>query len=225
MSWILIAGLAILGVGVVWLVYSLVWGTPPSIHLAVERLALRMVLADPELLTQLGLLDNTPLDFHSGRLTDVSPRADVDRRRLDREGLALIRRYRPERLTGQKWVTHHLMRWYFEQNLRGHRFDYHWAAGPVFMGPYPVNHVCGVQVDLVQFLSTYHKIKGRRSLRRYLHRLGQVGWKLIGLQAGLQARAASGMIPPRFVLEKSLAQIDAFLAELADASPLFTLRG
>jgi hypothetical protein len=30
------------------------------------------------------------------------------------------------------------------------------------------------------------------------------------------------MIPPRFVLEKSLAQIDAFLAELADASPLFT---
>jgi hypothetical protein len=116
MSWILIAGLAILGVGVVWLVYSLVWGTPPSIHLAVERLALRMVLADPELLTQLGLLDNTPLDFHSGRLTDVSPRANVDRRRLDREGLALIRRYRPERLTGQKWVTHHLMRWYFEQN-------------------------------------------------------------------------------------------------------------
>jgi uncharacterized protein (DUF885 family) len=222
MSWILIAGLAILGIGLVWLVYSLVWGTPPSIHLAVERLALRMVLADPELLTQLGLLDNTPLDFHSGRLTDVSPRANVDRRRFDREGLALIRRYRPERLTGQKWVTHHLMRWYFEQELRGHRFDYHWAAGPVFMGPYPVNHVCGVQVDLVQFLSTYHKIKGRRSLRRYIRRLGQVGWKLIGLQAGLQARAASGIIPPRFVLEKSLAQIDAFLAELADASPLFT---
>jgi uncharacterized protein (DUF885 family) len=222
MSWILIAGLAILGVGMVWLAYSLVWGTPPSIHLAVERLALRMVLADPEALTQLGLLDNTPLDFHSGRLTDVSPRADVDRRHLDREGLALIRRYQPERLKGQKWVTYHLMCWYFEQNLHGHRFDYHWAAGPVFMGPYPVNHVCGVQVDLVQFLSTYHKIKGRRSLRRYLQRMGEVGWKLAGLQAGLQARAAAGVIPPRFVLEKSLAQIDAFLAEPADASPLYT---
>lgn len=222
MSWILIAGLAILGLGVVWMVYSLVWGTPPLIHLAVERLALRMVLADPETLTQLGLLDNTLLDFHSGRLTDVSPRADVNQRRFDREGLALIRRYQPDRLKGQKWVTYQLMRWYFEQNLRGHRFDYHWTAGPVFMGPYPVNHVCGVQVDLVQFLSTYHKIKGRRSLRRYLHRLGQVGWKLAGLQAGLQARAADGVIPPRFVIEKSLVQINALLAEPADDSPLYT---
>jgi uncharacterized protein (DUF885 family) len=222
MAWILIAGLAILGIGVVWFAYSLVLGTPPSIHQAVERVALRMVLADPELLTQLGLLDNTLLDFHSGRLTDVSPRADVVRRRLEREGLALIRRYQPERLKGQKWVTYHLMRWYFEQNLRGHRFDYHWTAGPVFMGPYPVNHVCGVQVDLVQFLSTYHKIKGRHSLRRYLNRLGQVGWKLAGLQVGLQARAATGVIPPRFVLEKSLTQIDTFLAEPADTSPLFT---
>jgi uncharacterized protein (DUF885 family) len=199
-----------------------VWGTPPSIHLAVERLALRITLADPELLTQLGLLDNTPLDFHSGRLTDVSPRADVNRRRLDREGLTLIRRYQPERLTGQKLVTYHLMRWYFEQNLRGHRFDYHWAAGPVFMGPYPVNHVCGVQVDLVQFLSTYHKIKGRRSLRRYVNRLEQVGWKLAGLQVSLQMRAAAGVIPPRFVLEKSLTQIEALLAEPASTSPLFT---
>ena len=67
----------ILGVGLVWLVYNLVWGTPPSINLAVERLALRMVLDDPELMTQIGLLDNTVLDFHSGRLSDVSPRADV----------------------------------------------------------------------------------------------------------------------------------------------------
>jgi uncharacterized protein (DUF885 family) len=222
MSWMLMAGLLILGIGVLWLVYSLVWGTPPFIHLAVERLALRMVLADPELLTQLGLLDNSPLDFHSGRLTDISPRADVNRRHLDREGLTLIRRYRPERLKGQKWVTYHLMRWYFEQNLLGHRFDYHWTAGPVFMGPYPVNHVCGAQVDLVQFLSTYHKINGRRSLRRYLHRLEQVGWKLAGLQAGLQARAGAGVIPPRFVLEKSLAQMDAFLAGPTEANPLYT---
>lgn len=222
MPLILTALLVILGVGLTWLVYSLVWGTPPSINLAVERFALRMALADPELLTQIGLLDNTILDFHSGRLMDVSPRADARRRKMDRDGLALIRRYSPERLKGQKWITYHLMRWYFEQNLRGHRFDYHWYAGPVFMGPYPVNHVCGVQVDLIQFLSTYHKIKGRRSLRRYSRRLRQVSWKLTGLQAGLQARAEAGVIPPKFVIEKCLVQIEAFLSEPAEENPLYT---
>ncbi len=213
--------LVLLGVSLVWLVYALVWGTPPSINLAVERLGLRMVLDDPELLTQIGLLDNTILDFHSGRLTDVSPRADVERRKMDRDSLALIRRFSPERLTLQKRITYQLMCWYFEQNLRGQRFDYHWYANPVFMGPYPVNHVCGVQVDLIQFLSSEHKIRGRRSLRRYLKRLHQVEWKMAGLQRSLQFRAEAGVIPPDFVLEKCLMQISSFLSDPTEKNPLY----
>lgn len=222
MTLVWIAVCVVLGLVLMWFVYSILWGTPPSINLAVERFSLRMVLADLERLTQFGLLDNTLLDFHSGRLTDVSPRGDAVRRRIDREGLALIRRYDPGKLTGQKRITYRLMRWYFEQNLRGHRFEHHWYGGPVFMGPYPVNHVCGIQVDLIQFLSTYHKIKGRRSVRRYLRRLGQVGWKFAGLQAGLAKRAENGVIAPRFVLEKSLAQIDALLSTPIEDNPLYT---
>ena len=114
------------------------------------------------------------------------------------------------------------MHWFFEQTLSGHRFGYHWQAGPVFMGPYPINHVCGVQVDLIQFLSTYHKIKGRRSLRRYLHRLKAIGWKIEGLKMGVSARAAVGVVPPHFVLEKSLAQINTFLADSSEENPLYT---
>jgi uncharacterized protein (DUF885 family) len=214
--------LVILGLGLIWLLYNLAWGTPPSINLAVERLGLRLLLADPETFTTVGLLDNTLLDFHSGNLTDISPRTMNQLRRLDREGLALIRRYDPETLTGQKWITYHLMRWYYEQNLRGHRFDYHWVANSVFMGPYPVNHVFGVQVDLINFLSTYHKIKGNRSVRRYLQRLQMVDWKFAGLQESLQNRAADDVVPPRFVLEKSLARIEDFLSGPVSANPLYT---
>jgi uncharacterized protein (DUF885 family) len=222
MAWVLITLLLFIGLGLIGLVYMLVWGTPPDINLAVERYGLKMILADPELLTQIGLLDNTPLDFHSGRLTDVSPRGDRYRQQIDRDGLALLRRYDPTRLGGQKRITYHLMHWFFEQTLSGHRFGYHWQAGPVFMGPYPINHVCGVQVDLIQFLSTYHKIKGRRSLRRYLHRLKAIGWKMEGLKMGVSARAAVGVVPPRFVLEKSLAQINTFLADSSEENPLYT---
>jgi len=218
---LLTAILVILGLGLVWLVYALVWGTPPSINLAVERLGMRMVLDDPELLTQIGLLDNTILDFHSGRLTDVSPRADMQRRRMDRDGLALIRRFSKERLRGQKRITYLLMYWYFEQNLRGHRYDYHWYANPVFMGPYPVNHVFGVHVDLIQFLSKDHKIRGRRSLRRYLKRLYQIDWKITGLQRSLQLRVEAGAVPPDFVLEKCLVQISNFLSKPIEENPLY----
>ena len=222
MTWALIIFFSLLGVGLLGLVYSLIWGTPPTINLAVERYALKLALADPELLTQIGVLDNTLLDFHSGRLTDISPRGEAQRRHLDRKTLALIRRYDPDRLPGQKRITYRMMCCLLEQNLRGHRFDYHWASGPVFMGPYPVNHVCGVQIDLIQFLSTYHKINGQRSLRRYVRRLEAVGWKFSGLKASLNVRAAAGVIPPRFVLEKTLAQITAFLADPVQENPLFT---
>jgi len=222
MSWVILGLLGVIVLAVLWFVYSFVWGTPPNIHLAVERFALRTVLADPELLTQVGLLDNTPLDFHSGQLTDVSPRGEAFRRKIDQEGLALIRRYDRSELRGEKRLTYDLMGWYFEQNLDGHRFDYHWTESSVFMGPYPVNHVCGVQVDLIQFLSTHHRIRGRRSLRRYQRRLEGVGWKFAGLRAGLNARKAMGVVPPRFVLEKSLAQIHDFLEDPIEKNPLYT---
>jgi len=212
----------ILGLGLIWLIYSLVWGTPPSLNLAVERMSLKMIMRDPETLTSLGVIDNTLLDFHSGKLTDVSPNGMQKQHPLDREGLALIRRYQGWQLNDQKLITYQLMRWYFEQNLRGHRFQYHWAANPVFMGPYPVNHVFGVQIDLINFLSTYHKIKGQRSARRYIQRLNLIPWKIAGLLESLKRRQDLGVIPPKFVINKSLRQIEDFLTTPIEDNPLYT---
>jgi len=206
----------------VGLTYILFWGVPPWINVAVLRLTLRQLLNDPESLTSIGVLDNTLLDFHSGKLTDASPRSMEQLEELDRDGLALLRQYDPQALQGQERLTAQLMHWYLEQNLRGHRFDYHWRASQVFMGPYPVNHVYGVQVELINFLCNDHRIKGRGSVRRYLQRLEKVGWKLNGLKESLQLRESMGIVPPRFVLEKSLKQIDEFLALPLDENPLLT---
>lgn len=214
--------LAIILPGLAWFIYCLVWGTPPKIHWAVERFALQMLLDDPETLTTLGVADNSLIDFHSGSLTDASPCYMEGLRNLDREGLALIQRYRSSTLSGEEKLTYHLMRWYFENNLQGHRFDYHWVANAVFMGPYPVNHVFGVQIDLINFLCAHHKIRGRRSVRRYIKRLQMIEWKFAGLMESLNARESDGVVPPRFVIEKTLAQIVEFLAYPVEQNPLYT---
>ena len=219
---LIIVLLILIALGLIGLIYILFWGTPPVINWAVERLGLRMMLMDPETLSTLGLLDNTLLDIHSGNLTDASPSHMEALRQLDRDGLALIRCYDPENLEGQNLITYELMIWYFEQNLRGHRYDYHWVMNSVFMGPYPVNHIFGVQVDLINFLSTYHKIKGGQSVRRYLQRLEMVGSKIAGLLESLEARVSWGALPPRFVIEKCLVQISDFLSHPPDKNPLYT---
>ncbi len=214
--------LVILALILIWLIYTFAFGVPPAINFAVARLSLRQLLQDPESLTGIGVLDNTLLDFHSGRLTDASPSTMEKRRDFDREGLALMRQYDPQALDGQERITARLMCWYFEQNLRGHPFEYHWHASQVWMGPHPVNHVYGVQVDLINFLCNDHRIKGWRSLRRYVQRLEKVGWKLDGLKESLNLRESMGIVPPRFVLEKSLKQIDDFVALPLDQNPLVT---
>jgi len=214
--------LIVLGLVFIWLIYSLVWGTPPSINLAVERLSLKMILNDPEALTTLGVIDNTLLDFHSGQLTDVSPSAAQRKHQLDRESLALIRRYQGRDLSYQQQITIRMLLWYFDQNLRGHRFFYHWEPNSVFMGPYPVNHVFGVQIDLINFLTTYHQIKGQRSARRYIQRLNMIPSKIAGLLESLNLRQEAGVTPPRFVIEKSLRQIENFLSTPIEENPLFT---
>ena len=86
MPYWLILILVLFILGVIWLIYQLGWGTPPFIRWAVERIALRMMFADPELITTLGLLENTLADFHSGGLTDASPRYMAYQRALDRDG-------------------------------------------------------------------------------------------------------------------------------------------
>lgn len=214
--------LIVLGLVFIWLIYSLVWGAPPWINLAVERLSLKMVLNDPETLTVLGFMENTLLDFHSNKLTDASPDYMDYLRQLDRDGLALIRHYDPEKLSGQKKLTYHLMQWYYDQNLRGHRFNYHWISNPVFMGPYPVNQVFGVQVDLINFLTTYHKIKDRRSAKRFIQRLNMVPWKIAGLIKSLRLREEIGVIPPKFVIEKSISQIEDFILSPIEENPIYT---
>ena len=214
--------LVILGLILIGLIYTLVWGVPFWINLAAERLALHQLLHNPESLTSIGVLYNTLLDFHSGRLTDASPGYMAHLRDLDREGLMLMRQYDPQGLDGEALITARLMCWYFEQNSRGHRFDYHWRPSQVFMGPYPVNHVYGVQVELINFLCNDHRIRGRRSVKRYIQRLGKVGWKLDGLKASSKVRKSMGILPPRFVVEKSLQQIDEFVTMPLDKNPLMT---
>lgn len=218
----LILVLIMISLGLIWLVYQLVWGTPPFLNWAIEKLMFRMLWADPEALTKMGFIDHSLLDFHSNRLTDVSPRHMAHLRYLDREGLALIRRYGSKSLDRQQALSYHLMRWYYEQNLRGHRFAYHWVADSVFMGPYPVNHVFGVHIDLIQFLCTYHQINGHRSAGRYLKRLHMIPWKMSGLLDSLGEREEVNVLPPRFVIEKCLAQLEEFLDTPTEDNPLLT---
>lgn len=90
---ILIAlSLSILTFSLVW-VYKLIFGKPFSFNHAVESSMFIALLEDPEMLSHLGMLDNTLLDFHSASLKDASPNHDEKLLKMAEKNLSLFKSY------------------------------------------------------------------------------------------------------------------------------------
>ena len=71
----------------------------------INKVTIQAAMESPELITRLGLIDNTVLDFHSGKLADYTKEADersLEKLRAAREGLD---NYGPEGLEGQELLS------------------------------------------------------------------------------------------------------------------------
>jgi uncharacterized protein (DUF885 family) len=84
------------------------------------------------------------------------------------------------------------------------------------------NQFGGVQVGLVNFMTTTHPLRRAADVSSYLARLDQVGARMDEALARAKAATAKGLIPPRFILERAQFQVDKFLEPSADKNVLVT---
>jgi uncharacterized protein (DUF885 family) len=201
--------------------YKLVLGKPFAFNHAVERVTLRALLRDPETLSVVGLLDNTPLDFHSDKLTDASPAYEDAVREDARRGLALIRRYDRGRLSRQEQLTYDIFSAYLADIVESERFPYH-INNVMHPGPYPVNQLSGVQSEVPALLESSHRVVDVRSGDHYVKRLKAIAGKFDQVLESLKAREAAGVIPPRFAVTKVITQVEKFVAAAATDNVLST---
>jgi len=189
------------------------WFTPVGLNNYVNKVTLQLLLASPQTLTQLGLIDDTPLDFHSGKL-DIQTREHeermLERVRDARDGLD---RYGPRGLEGQELLTWKVTAWFLDDILRQGEFEH---------SGYRVNQISGVTVDLPQFLTDGHVIKSGRSAERYLQRLKEFGRVLREVKVRVEDDRANGVVPPDFVIEQALTGMRAFIKGGAASNPLVT---
>ena len=189
------------------------WFTPVGLNNYVNKITLQLAFDSPEILTQLGFIDNTPLDFHSGKL-DSHTKAHEDevlaRLRKARRGLD---RYGPDDLEGQELVTWQTTAWFLDDLIRQAEFEH---------GRYRVNQISGALVEMPQFLTDRHAIKDKRSVERYLSRLQEFGRVLREVKVRVEDDRNAGVTPPDFVIDQSLTGMRAFIADGAAKNPLVT---
>ena len=183
---------------------NLIWFRPWSLNLFYEKVFAQVLFDEPELLSSIGLVERFGLTGHSAKLGDASPAHQqrfFDRAKKD---LADLRAYPLEKQDASQKLSTHILEWYLTQQIEGEKFQWH---------NYPVNQLFGVQNEFPSFMANTHRLLAPRDCEYYRQRLMAVGTKFDQLIESLKVREQKGILPPRFVVEKVLTEMNNFVAQ------------
>lgn len=143
--------------------------------------------------------DNSDLD---AVLLAVQNAQREQRVALAQRGLTEVARYTPESLDATQRVSAELLRWHLDMFLARQPFADH---------AFVFRQLRGLHVALVDSIAERSTLRRPRDVDNYLERLGKVAGQIDQGIARARAAAAKGLLPPRFILERSLQQLEMFL--------------
>ena len=183
---------------------------PLSIDWFYERAFLQDVLDEPEYLTFFRLLEPYGIRGHNAKWTDRSE-GHVDRSyaRLERD-LAALERYdadgRMARSTGQSRISFEILRYNLRDRVEGRRWRHH---------NYPVNHLFGVQSELLNLLVSVQQVNDATDAAHYIARVESLPAAIAQVIEAVRLRAGKGIVPPRVTLDHVIAEVRG----VVDADP------
>src|SRR5262245_18901003 len=108
----IVGALAVLLVALGMFLVPTLWFKPWSIDHYYARVFIEFALRHPMLLTSLGMLDGTPLDFYSDKLDDFSPQfEEKESRFLDRQ-IAILHSYDRTQLRPRERLSYAVLDWF-----------------------------------------------------------------------------------------------------------------
>lgn len=148
------------------------------------------------------------------QLTPVSKAFQLSRIALARKGLAELAAFDRSRLSEADRVSAELMQWQLERVVEGEPYlDYF----------FPFEQFGGTNINLVTVLTSSHPLVVESDANNYVARLGLVATRMNEAIAEADRIAASGKIPPRFILQRTIAQMRQFSSTAAAENPYITV--
>jgi uncharacterized protein (DUF885 family) len=208
---LLALALVALGLGI-WLGPAIA-GRPWSIDAFYTRVFVDLLRRHPMLLTQLRVLEPFGLRAHNRELDDFSVAAREQEAAVVRRSLALLRSYDRDAQNASQRFSTDVLDWFLEDIAKGEPYQLH---------DYPFDQLNGLHVELPDFLINVHPMYDARDAWDYLARLSQLARAIDQGIEGTRFRAARGIVPPRFVVERVRGQVETFRAGGAGANVLLT---
>jgi uncharacterized protein (DUF885 family) len=158
---------------------------------------------NPDLATAMRYFTGEEQDRLERRLT---PQTDAYRRgriKLAERGLADLRKFDRSAMSETQRISAELMDWQLETIAKEQPYlDY----------SFPLNQFNGVNVNIVETMTVRHPLAKERDAVNYVAALGQVSARMNEAIAEARRLAAKNMLPPRFIVQATLAQMKQFIA-------------
>ncbi|MCU7984916.1 DUF885 domain-containing protein [Shewanella oncorhynchi] len=168
-----------------------------------DRSVVKMAFESPETLTSLGFLESLGITGHNAELDDDSPEA------MDKT-FAQVRDLRETLLSYSDADLDENQR--ISKDIALYLADFALISEPYRYHNYPLNQLFGVQNGYPSFMQAQHQVHSVGDAENYLSRLQKVKLKFSQTLEGLKIREAKGIIPPKFVIERVLTEMNEFVA-------------
>lgn len=207
----ILLGVVLLVVGA--LVVNVIWFKPVTVGIFYETTFMKYALDSPELLSNMRMLEQIGLNFHNDDLDDISPENTAKLNRWLEKDLEMLHRYDRRKMDDATGLSYDILEWFMQNQADGVQYTWH---------GYPVNQLFGVQNGLPNFMATIHHIGSEKDAGNYVVRLSKFGTKFDQLLADLKIREEKEIIPPTFVVEKVLVEMNGFRDQPAEENILYT---
>jgi uncharacterized protein (DUF885 family) len=169
----------------------------------------QLQLRDPDTLFINGLADEYGIP--NDQFTDMSDSYIRETQELESAILDLLQGYDRSTLSPEQQLSYDIYEWYLDDLVQGHEFMYY---------DYPVNSltIWGKQNWLIDFMVTYQPIHDQGEAEDYIARLSQIDTWVEQLLEQLKLREQTGVIPPTYIIEESISQIEQHVQERDDGT-------
>ncbi len=196
--------------------YSTLLGTPIWFNGLLDRQAAVMLVQQPLLRTQTGILNVSWLQSSSGDLGSYSLEARQAEFDQLRKFQAEIRHWDRSKLLPMEQLSRDIVLWNYGRKLANEKYPWLGAQSQL----YAVNPVFGVQKEVPALLLLDQAISDETSAQGYIDRLKALGPLLDAVRADAMRQAGEGVIPPDFIVEESIAEMSRMVQPATENNPL-----
>ena len=176
-----------------------------------DRSVIKIALERPETLTSLGFLESIGINGHNANLNDNSPEKIDELYATARQVHETLLTY--DNLDEKQQLSKDIALYLLDAIVANEDYRRH---------NYPVNQLFGIQNGFPTFMDASHRVNSVEDAEHYISRLNKVEIKFAQSLEGLKIREQNKIIPPKFVIQRVLDEMQGFVSTPAEENILYT---